>query len=647
MKIGMFAAAGLISLSVFAEEVSTTSTTAEATRIVVTATRRADDIRTISGNPTVISSADIAAGHYSSMTEILSKKAGLFFKNFTDDPSQASVDIRGFGGDNPHGRVLVLLNGRKLNRPDMASINWAQIPLQAVEKIEVVRGPNSVLYGDHAVGGVINIITKEATKTPETTLGLSVGSYEAHDLNAVTSGDLDGIGYVATAGHQSGDGYRDRSRYDINSASLRLSGTFNEIFSAYAELSAIKDQYQMPGALSENDDRRSANRQDDAARSEYYNLFAGVTALLSEEVVFNLDGGWTHKDIDSDLWGTHYDYRILNYTLSPKFTLLSPLGTKENRLVIGMDFSFEKLNTQTDLPNSDTKATKQIAGGYIADTFFLTDKLLLNAGARLEQNKIDVKFKGGSQYDDDIRHTEHALETGLDWLPNDKVKVFGKISRTYRYPFLDEQAIYSGWGGDAFNPDLDPETGINYEAGVEVLPVENLVLQATVFRTDMKDEIGWGGTQNVNMDKTTHRGIELYAGYSHDLFAIDAFYTGLYSKFTNGDNSGNKVPWVPQNKLDVNLSFFLTDALTLSTHMGYVGKMYALGDNANSGADKQSDYALFDLLLDYKFKVRNVECSVFAGVDNIFETEYNYLVSYGGYYPAPERTYKAGLTMKF
>lgn len=107
------------------------------------------------------------------------------------------------------------------------------------------------------------------------------------------------------------------------------------------------------------------------------------------------------------------------------------------------------------------------------------------------------------------------------------------------------------------------------------------------------------------------------------------------------------MPWVPQNKLDINLTFFLTDELTMSTHMGYVGNMYAGGDNANTGADKQSDYTIFDLLLEYALPVKKFEAKVFAGVDNLFGTEYNYLVYYGGYYPAPERTYKAGLTVKF
>ncbi|MCC7299745.1 MAG: TonB-dependent receptor [Verrucomicrobia bacterium] len=143
----------------------------------------------------------------------------------------------------------------------------------------------------------------------------------------------------------------------------------------------------------------------------------------------------------------------------------------------------------------------------------------------------------------------------------------------------------------------------------------------------------------------------MHAGYKNEAFALDGYYTWLQSEFTAGVNKGNEIPWVPQNKLDINLALFLTDALTLNTHMTYMGSMSSLGDNSNSSASKQSDYTIFDSLLEYKLPIKKFETKVFAGVDNIFATKYNFHVTdYGwgaGFYPAPERTYKAGLNLKF
>jgi iron complex outermembrane receptor protein len=637
----------------------TTNTVPDAERIIVTATRSPESIRTVPGNPTVITSQDIADGHYTSVPEALQKKAGLFFRNYADNPSQASVDIRGFGGDNPHGKVLVLVNGRKLNRPDMAVINWAQIPMQAVERIEVVHGPNSVLYGDHAVGGVINIITRDGAEVPQTSLQASAGSYNAYDQNVVTSGKLDGLGYVATAGHQSGDGYRDRSAYDTSSGSLRLSGDINEQLSAYAEGSFVKEVHQLPGALTNlvTQSRRQAANPDDEANEKYYSFNTGIEALLTDEFIFNLDTGISKKDLQADMasWWSYYDYQINSYTLSPKLTLLSPLAGLDNELIIGSDLARETLNTKNfgDKARTaivtDTDITKELIGGYITDTLSLTDRLLLNAGARLEQNRVSVNHTGAftTPYDDAVRRTETAWQTQLTWLPADTLKLFAGIKSTYRYPFVDEQAIYSGWG-DAFNKDLKPETGINYETGLEFTPISNLTFQATAFCTDMKNEIAWdwGTGRNENLDETTHRGVELSAGYKNELFALDAYYTWLQSEFTAGATKGNDIPWVPQNKLDVNLALFLTDALTFNTHMSYVSSMYPASDNANS-EEQQSGYTLIDLLLECKLPIKTCETTVFAGIDNVFATEYNFLAYSWGYYPAPERTYRAGLSITF
>jgi iron complex outermembrane receptor protein len=651
-----------------------TNTVPDAERIIVTATRSASDVRTVPGNPSVITAQDIADGHYTSVPEALQKKAGLFFRNYADNPSQASVDIRGFGGDNPHGKVLVLLNGRKLNRPDMATINWAQIPMQAVERIEVVRGPNSVLYGDHAVSGVINIITKDASEKPETTIQASAGSCKAFDQNLVTSGSLDGLGYVATAGHQSGDGYRDRSAYDTSSGSLRLSGDINEQLSAYAEGSVVKEQHQLPGSLTlaqVQSDRRQAVNQNDAARETSLNAITGIELIPSESLILNIDGGFSRKELEADMasFGPingFSDNLMDTYSLSPKMTVLTPVAGMNNRLIAGADYVRD--NLKIDRYNEPSRSTRQGSADIVKETFeyyihdslsLLEDKLLLSTGARRGASRFNVNsdaqayppwFVPAVAYSDSKRHSEEAYHLGLTALPAETVKVYVKADKLYRYPFTDEQANYYGYGSDAFNSTLVPEKGDSLEAGVELTPVSNLVLQASVFRTDMKDEIafvGWPVNANINLDETTHRGVELSADYRNDLFAATVLYTWLQSEFTAGVNKGNEIPWVPRNKLDVNLAFFLTDALTLNTHMSYVGSMFQSGDNANTGANRQSEYALFDLLLEYTLPVKKCEVTVFAGGDNLFETEYNYLVSYGGYYPAPERTYKAGLSVRF
>ena len=129
--------------------------------VVVTATRDKQETRKAPANVTVITAEEISKSGATTVVEVLDKLESIQFRTYSGNSSQAMVDMRGFGGENPFGKTLVLLDGRRLNRTDMASINWMQMPVNNIERIEVVRGPGSVLYGDAAIGGVINIITKK------------------------------------------------------------------------------------------------------------------------------------------------------------------------------------------------------------------------------------------------------------------------------------------------------------------------------------------------------------------------------------------------------------------------------------------------------------------------------------------------------
>jgi len=134
--------------------------------MVVTATRQWEEVRRVPAHVTVITERDIAASGATTLIDVLDRVEGIHFRDYSGNSPQAMIDMRGFGGDNPFGKTLVLVDGRRLNRPDMSSINWLQVPLSQVERIEVVHGPSGVLYGDGAVAGVINIITKQGTGKP-------------------------------------------------------------------------------------------------------------------------------------------------------------------------------------------------------------------------------------------------------------------------------------------------------------------------------------------------------------------------------------------------------------------------------------------------------------------------------------------------
>ena len=126
--------------------------------IVVTASRMAQHNYKIAGNVTVIDRAQIEASNAQTIPDVLGEAFGVnIYDNSTT--KSAVVDVRGFGDTAPRN-ILVMVDGRKVNNMDISGPDLVQVPLGAVERIEIIRGAGSVLYGDNAVGGVVNIITK-------------------------------------------------------------------------------------------------------------------------------------------------------------------------------------------------------------------------------------------------------------------------------------------------------------------------------------------------------------------------------------------------------------------------------------------------------------------------------------------------------
>jgi iron complex outermembrane receptor protein len=149
--------------------------------VVVTATRDREEIRKVPANVSVITEEEIKKSGATTVVELLDKLEGIYVRSYSGNPAESIIDMRGFGGENPFGKTLILLDGRRLNRPDMRGINWMQVPINTIERIEVVRGASSVLYGDAAIGGVVNIITKKGEGPPKFNASVLAGSYGLHN----------------------------------------------------------------------------------------------------------------------------------------------------------------------------------------------------------------------------------------------------------------------------------------------------------------------------------------------------------------------------------------------------------------------------------------------------------------------------------
>lgn len=628
--------------------------------VVVIATRSETPTRDIPANVTVITADEIASGNYSDVVSVLQSLGGLHFRSFSGN-QEATVDIRGFG-ENSHGRVLVLRDGRRLNRPDMRSLNWSQIPVASIERIEVLRGPGGTLHGDNAVGGVVNIITKKGAAEPTGELVLEGGSQSYNRQGLSLAGHYAGLDYALALERSETSGWRHRTGTRTKGGDLALGYEFTDGLRLDVGLGLLRTEYEMPGALTKAQfkaDPRQAGNLEDEADETYFTINPTLTARLAEELEFILETGYSRKDIETDMvsWFTWSDLLVETWTVAPRFVLTTPLGDFANRLTVGLDWTYESLEVKRyfdagrTISGGGADVTKDTLAFYIHDALSLTDSLTFSFGARHARSTFAVEEKDGAGLlvqDDDDSHREQAFHLGLTWNASETTKLFAKYERFFRFPFVDEQIMYQGWSS-AFNKDLDPETGVSYEIGIEQQLPGPVTASATLFRMEMKDEIAWdwGLFANTNLDETVRHGLELtLRAQPFDMVSCYLNYTLLDAKFDDGPNDGKRVPLVPRHQLGGGVQVRPIEALRVHLDARYTSSMYEGGDNANA-LERMDDYLVFDLGLAYSLDAFNTTWEIFGGIDNLFDETYTNFVSWGGYYPAPGRTYKAGVKVAF
>jgi iron complex outermembrane receptor protein len=257
-----------------------------------------------------------------------------------------SVDLRGFG-ETALLNTLVLVDGRRVNQADLSGVDWFQIPIDRVKKIEIIRGSRgSVLYGDNATGGVINIITKggEAFRGGAE---ISGGSYDTFKGNTYASGVLNNLSSYFSASYLTSDGYRDNSDTEARDFGMNTGYSFKDFMNLNFSFGYHKDNTGLPGALKESDFEAGRSRTD----STHPHDFADVEDYyfkLSPEVSFfgdsysKIDASYRKRGFlafSSGDWGNFKgDSELKTVMISPHIFLKTDMGKIKNDIILGFDY---------------------------------------------------------------------------------------------------------------------------------------------------------------------------------------------------------------------------------------------------------------------------------------------------------------------
>jgi iron complex outermembrane receptor protein len=648
---------------------------------VVTAGRTPEEADSVPAQVRVITAEDIAASGASSLVQILEQVPGIRFNGATAGPGSESVSMRGFG-ENSYGRVLVLVDGNKLNNPDLKGINWNAVALADIERIEVLDGSASVRYGNNAVGGVINIITKKSGPT-RTSLDLSAGGFTAVGPRPENREALSHFrafpwgNFSVAAEHIGTEGYRDRQAAQTVNTSVRGTIDLTDKLSLSLGASFSYLDYEMPGGLTKEqyeDDPTQALRYDwtaydyvpnwdDEASEHHYGGSLGLQWFPNDNLELELPLSYTGKSIETDMasLSSYTDRYVHTVEVRPKATADFTIANMPLRLLGGVDFYYARL--ENDLHSDPKRDTKTVTvttsefslGPYLTARLDPLENLTFTTGARFDAAFISAE-KTETAFPEDRTKTWNAFvyDTGISYRPLDNLKVYAAYGALFRYPFTDELASYYGTSYDYFNPDLKPEKGFNVEGGIDFKLQEGITFNGNLYYMQLRDEIAYdtSTSHNENLDKTRRIGTNIGLTINPiSWLELQGSYSFVDAVFIDGENEDEHIPLVPAHTFYGTLTGKLPFGLSFGPAMEYRSKSYQGGDSANQ-LEKIDDYVLYGAFLRYVLDKENRQFSLRITIRNLLDTRYTQNVYYDGYsssayYPGDGRSVNVSARYQF
>ena len=635
--------------------------------IVITASRMEQTEGAVSSDITVITPRELAQSPSRSMSEIMEEQSGIFMYEPGTSLKVSTVDIRGFG-DTAKNNILFLLNGRKMNSIDNSGFDPMQIPLEAIDRVEVTRGAGSVLYGDNAVGGVVNIITKEGEGKLSGALGVTHGSYNTTSEDLSVSGSEGPLSFYLFMKYFDTKGYRSNSDLLYKDFVSNLGYRFSEDFSLKINTSWHEDDYGLMGGLNEAElqllgRRGSADEENYAStKDRNFQLSLDWTPPLEGWMKGNaiMDFNYRNRDTYALLSSEFGDFAtkrgIGTYGLNPRYVFGDDEGGLPLKGVIGLDYYDVDNDILGSAGNSDQLTiSKRELGYYVSMEYGLTDKMFLSGATRYQKAHYTFDQKSGIPFYENQRPDENVSQVGAryEYAPGSNVNV--SVQQTFRFPSTDEW--YSSFSG--LNTSLDPQTGLQYEAGVRHDFENTVQLDATAYVMDIKHELFYDPSSfaNANYDSTRRVGLELGQTFnvlhwveSERVERWDVFmnYTYQNAMFKDGPHAHKRIPWVPMYQLNAGTRLKFGKFWGLSLTGRYVGSRYAINDVANATSPGKP-YIVFD----GKITWDKDPVEVFLSLNNIFNEQYNtYIVKSSfsdtkDYYPAEERSVLVGMKLHF
>ena len=595
--------------------------------ITVTASRIAQPLKSVGSAIDIFTAADLDTRPRFEVSDLLRQLPGLAVNRSGQLGAQTQVRLRGAEANH----TLVLINGIEVGDPVTGGeFDFANLLTADIERIEVLRGPQSALYGAQAIGGVINIVTTEGQGAPRYTAEVQGGSFGTYNVSGSASGGGDRFGlsgsaaYLETAGISQAidgaekDGHHNltlnaRGHYEFSDAArvslaLRYVDTFGE--------SDTQDFFfgsPTEGLVIDSDDTR---------KSETFFGRASGTLLL-------FDGAWEHSlsaaltDTTNDNFSNgafsfgSYGQKI-DLSYQTNLTIIPEGGRVSHTLTGYIQYKDETFENKSGFPGPQNQRKSTQDMGYVAEyRIGFDDQVFASAAVRYDDNDL---FKNETTY-----------RTSVAWrIPDTGFKVRASYGTGVSKPGFFE---LFGFDPTSFvgNPNLKPEKSEGWDIGADFVSEDNRAsLSLTYFSADLTDEIFtdfsvFPFTAGNQAGKSTRDGLEISARYAFtDAFDVAASYTYSDAK----DDAGVQEVRRPKHIASASGFYrFLNDRANVGVSLDYNGKSEdsAFTPTIPSGKVTLDDYVLATLTGSYAL---TDQIEIFARVENLFDQRYQEVFSY-------------------
>ncbi len=603
-------------------------------QIIVTAGRVNETNFDSRANVNVVTRKDIEDRHYQTVSEALRQVPGVTIQNYSATGANYSSDYLYINGTS---HVLVLIDGQRANTNGSVSSVFQPSEISNmdnIERIEVLKGSASTLYGSDAVGGVINIITRKPDKeTVSTKVGVTYGSYNKQTYNVYNQGmTKNGFYWTVNAqkdrmdDYKDGDGNKTISKIDSKSYGFKIGQKIDDKADVNLSYSRYKLDYARPQTLWDG----SYTGERDTGKKDNRKWMLNFNYKFDENWTNNFSYFTRTSDLDDDI--NHPDNLWLMREKTWGFSDQVTYENKYHTLVFGFDYYKDEMKKYQDAYTPNMTHDMDNKAFYIQDTMKF-GKLSVTPGVRITHH---------SEFGSNTSWTGVA---GYDF--NDRANVYVSYKEFFRAPYMYE-LFAPGLG----NSQLDPEKGKTVEIGSNFKLDEKTSLSAHIFRTDSDNLIGFNNDtfQYYNAGSERIVGWDLQA--SRQLakgLTLNTAYTHIDIDPTGPDKNSNRDGNIPRGTWDISLNY---DTAKFNANINTKGIINRPGrkQNAAEVSDSYKTYWIFNVALNYR-PVKGM--TIFLKGNNLFNkmyTENSYdMRNPGGanWYSQPGRNFIAGVEYTF